>query len=347
VKWRVDRKGPPIGVDVGRRTVKAVQLRRAGAGWRLCAAAVVPRAAEAARLQGEEAAALRDALAGEGFVGRELVLAAPADCVMTGIMELPPRESGAPVEQLARRELARLHRCEADEIEVACWDLPRPARAANVTFVMGVACRHDEANALLDAVEAAGLHVRALEVHASAAARACLPLLATAGGIVGILDVGWSAAHLLLWHQGVVVYERKLTKGGQAALTAALAAGMGVTEQEAQRLLFAAPGAAAPRRRRGRKAKALADCLQAHVVALAEEMQVPLTYLGNQYPDAQVEKLLLIGGGAAVPSLAQQLGAALEVAAQVVAPTDLADCDDAGVELGPAMTVAVGLAQRA
>src|SRR5687768_2050813 len=103
-------KGPrsPIGIDVGGRAVKAVQLQRGPAGWRVAAAAAVPRvpaerkhagtptAPAAAAAPGDAAPApadqgmaaitapsaaelnrLYDTLERQGFAGRQVVLAVP------------------------------------------------------------------------------------------------------------------------------------------------------------------------------------------------------------------------------------------------------------------------------
>jgi type IV pilus assembly protein PilM len=306
----------------------------------LGAVADFPRAEAADAVTAEEAAGIREHLTASGFAGNEAVLAVPAGQVMTGIMELPPRESGVPIEQIARREMARLHRCEPASIELACWDLPRPARAANVTLVMGVACANDDANRLLDAFEAGGLRVRRLDVHASAAARACRATTMSVTGIVGILDLAWTVGRLVLCHQDVVVYERDLAHSGLGALVAATAKATGAEAAQAEQALFSQGLAAEPAE--GERATAGKKWLQ----SLVDEMQIPLSYLGSQYPDSPVQKLVLIGGGAAIPGLAERLGAALRLPVQVAAPADVADCASAELtRSGPGATFAVGLAQ--
>lgn len=336
-------KSGPIGLDVGRRRIKAAQFHRDGRVWRLAVVADFPRGQEADAVTAEEAAAIRKQLTTAGFVGNNAVVAMPGSMVMTGIMELPPRESGVPIEQLARREMGHLHRRETDAIEVACWDLPRPARAANVTFVMGVACTNDSANQLLDAFEAGGLHVSRLDVHSCTAARACRPALMAANGSVGIMDVAWSAGKLVLWHQGAVVYDRSLSRSGLNVLAAAAAAAAGGDAAQAEAALFregVAPSGAdiAP--------GSLAAIAEEWLQSLVDEMQIPLSYLGNQYPDSPMQKLLLIGGGAMIPNLAQRLSETLQLPVQAAAPADVADCaTDDLTRAGPGATLAVGLAQ--
>src|SRR5439155_3902434 len=105
-------------------------------------------------------------------------------------LELPPRSSNAPLERIARMEVARAHRFAPDSFEMGCWDLPAAARATKQTPVMAVACTHSDAAAIMDPFEAGGMNVVALDVKAAALARACSPLLAAdATAIIGIVDL--------------------------------------------------------------------------------------------------------------------------------------------------------------
>ena len=137
-----------IGVEIGNRQIAAVQLD--GSGRRVLAAAMVARkagpAGEAAAeteapsdipreasgaFGSEEAHRLESVLYRQGFTGNQIVLAVPDGKLMTAVLELPSRASGAPVDQLARVELGRLHKRDPGEFEMGCWDVPRPARQDN------------------------------------------------------------------------------------------------------------------------------------------------------------------------------------------------------------------------
>ena len=208
-------KRTPIGLDVGSRLIKAVQLEPAPAGsgargMRVAAAVVVPRAvlmppeprrvandvpgADRAKPLGsgssvpsaQELAGLPEVLERAGFSGRRVVLAAPSGGLMTSVLELPARAGAAPARQIARMELARAHRCTPDAFEMGYWDLP--PTGAGITMgsaraltrgssIMAVGLPHTQANALLDAFGAAGLYVSAIDVGPCALARACEPLL--------------------------------------------------------------------------------------------------------------------------------------------------------------------------
>src|SRR3954451_23592560 len=97
----------PIGLDLGGRTIKAVQLVCAQGKWCLHAAVALPQPEVNQPVVPQTARYVREALFRHGFVGNRIVLAAPATQLEMDVLELPPRSSGAPVEQIARSELAR------------------------------------------------------------------------------------------------------------------------------------------------------------------------------------------------------------------------------------------------
>lgn len=159
----------PIGLDIGGRYVKAAQLSRSPDGWRIEATACFPRVTSEAELDRRQVQQIHDVLSRQGFRGRSVVLAVPAGTLLTAILELPPRRSGALLEQIARAELARMYKCDAQSIEISCWDLPVPSSADGSTAVMATSCRHADARELLKAFEDTGLGVKALDVHTCSA----------------------------------------------------------------------------------------------------------------------------------------------------------------------------------
>jgi Tfp pilus assembly PilM family ATPase len=375
------------GVDVGARSVKAVQFAtdRVGDGsWRVAAVAEMPReatpetpaagqpAAPQSQSQGATAAKvppltvaevrrLVATLERQGFEGSNVVLAVPNDRVYSSMLELPPRSSNAPLEQIARLEMARSHRLAPDAFEMGSWDLPAAARATRQTHVMAVACTHADAAALMDPFEAEGLTVTALDVKAAALARACAPLLdADAGGITGLVDLGWTSATLSLMHQGVVIYGRTLGDSGLHKLYATLAGRLGLDGEVIDYLLSDtglsagrdpaakdAPPVTPAAARKTKNATDAAGLIAAHFEAAVHELQVSLSYAQHQYPDTPLSRLLVVGGGACIRGVTEHLRRTLGIEALAVAPADVATCPKhlVGPCASPAMTAALGLAQ--
>jgi Tfp pilus assembly PilM family ATPase len=180
----------PIGLDLGTRLIKALQLTGAGPNCRIQAALALPRN-EGEAIDLGTTTRLRDILERHGFLGHRIVLAAPANQLHQEVLELPPRESGAPLDQIAAAEIARTGKMDPGSFEMASWDLPAPPRASAGTSVMALAMRHADAAALLDPFEHAGLDVIGIDSQACALAR----LLAArpTEGLSVVLDLGWNS----------------------------------------------------------------------------------------------------------------------------------------------------------
>src|SRR5438552_4094061 len=130
-----------IGLDMGSRSMKAAQVSRRGTQLRVEAAAVIPYPGPEATFDELAMRRLRDVLHRQGFHGHNLVVAAPADKLHVELLDLPPRHSGAPIDQIARAEMMRMAKLEPNAFEMATWDLPAPPRGGTGTAVMAVAAR--------------------------------------------------------------------------------------------------------------------------------------------------------------------------------------------------------------
>lgn len=350
----------PIGVDVGRRCINAVQLERPrgtaatpATGWRVAAATTVPRSSQRPVPDAAEVRQLTDTLERQGFTGTDIVLAAGAG-LLASVLELPPLASAAPLEQIARMELARTHKCAPDSFEMGCWDLPAPARAQKATHVMAVALPHAAADEVLNAFEAEGLNVCGLDVRPCALARACAPLTDAAPtaitAITAILDLGWGTAELALLYHGAVIYGRTLADAGLGRLLEALCVRHRV-EADVAGYLVAEVGLAdkdKPSAAGDDDAEIATDArgvIAAHVDAIAQELQASFAYATHQYADATVKRLLLVGGGAGMPGLAAHLAPSLGIEVCPAPPAALVDCGPRPNTAcaSPSLTAALGL----
>lgn len=338
----------PIGLDIGGRYVKAAQLSRSPDGWRIEATACFPRVTSEAELDRRQVQQIHDVLSRQGFRGRSVVLAVPAGTLLTAILELPPRSSGAPLEQIARAELARMYKCDAQSIEISCWDLPVPSSADGSTAVMATSCRHADARELLKAFEDTGLGVKALDVHTCALARACEPALARQEAFTALLDIGWSSTQLVILHQGVIIYEEALAAAGMKTLSLTLARRLKLKADTVDCLLAEIgldPDAAGAASRM--PFEAVRGAIAAHCREMAKDTQTTFTNAAHQYPGVSIGLVLLVGGGAAIPGLAGQLAAELGVEVRAVAAADLVDCSPSLREQSERteLAMAIGLAQ--
>lgn len=339
------RHDNPIGLDLGAAAVKAAQRDARG---RMRAVAL-PRREPGSESVGVDLNRLRGVLGQHGFEGRRVVLAGAHERVITELLKLPPAGPGVPQTELARAELARARQLQPGTFEAGLWPVPVPVRGGDGAHVMTSAYRHEDANALLDAVEAHGFEPVALETPACAVARGCAATIAGSNGIVALIDFGHSAARLTLMLGGVIIFERSNADAGLANLHASLCDTLQVDGGLARHLL--ATYGLTPRAAKAGEDPAWRSVLaeaysltMAHFDHASRELVMSFAYAGHRYPDAAVSRAVLLGGGAAIAGLGEYLASTLGVPAEPITPRDLALLDDAVCE--PASVAqAVGLAQ--
>lgn len=339
-----------IGLDIGSRHVKAVQLERAHGRlpWRLAAGACFPRQAPAVPIQADELRKIASVLDRRGFRGNGVIVPVPAEKLIGGVLDVPSRTAAVPIEQIARMELARTSRCAPDSFEMGFWDLPSSSRANRKPQVMAVGCAHHEADTLIETFSAGGLDVVALDVRSSALVRAAAPLCCGDQTLFAILDLGWGSAMMALTFAGAVVFTRTLPDAGTRTLHESLRSRLGLDADVVDYFLNE-PGVAAggPSNGESDLPAEAKNLLTAYVDSLVQELKVSVSYATQEYPDAPLSGLLLSGSNGGLPHLSKYLRDALGLEAQVVAPPQLVECPPALLESGssPALTAAVGLAQ--
>lgn len=348
MRLAIGRSWSPIGIDIGTRCVKAVQLSRTSKGWRVEAATLFAQQQLNAPLDGAVAHRIAGILERQGFRGQEIVVAAPVKKLEVGMLELPPRTSGAPIEQIARTELARTVKAAPEALAMGMWDVPAPARAAAATHVMAVALRHEDANVLVDAFEGEGMNLRSLDIPAWALARACSPLAKASAGVTGVLDIGWDGALLVLIHEDSVIYQRALSECGIAAIRDRVGQALELDAMLADHILDQIVLKPAPDGARTDPMlwASIRGLLAEYASSISTELLASFSYASHRYPANAVDKLFLTGGGALIADLPQGLSERIGVPVKPLAPAELVECPPTLLSACsvPALTPALGLA---
>lgn len=338
-----------IGMDIGSRTIKAAQLSLHRGRWRLRALSVLPRADAEKPFCSADALALRKVLKRQGFSGRKIVVAAPDDKLLRAALEVPSKVSGAPIRQIARMELSRLHDVRPDSFEVVHWEFKTPDGSKPTTQTLAFGCPHEAANTFLDLFETSGFDVVALDVRSAAVLRACEPLILPAPEITTIVDLGWHSTSTLFVCGASVIYERRLGEASAADLMGRLVDAFGIPPESAHQVIntVGLTTTEATDQFDRKTAEVIRRHLTNHIDRLLEALRVPLSYASHQFPSAGVKRMLLIGGGAAVPGLAPYMQEQLGFEVRTAAPSDLIEgWPELLAKAGnPAATVAVGLAR--
>lgn len=298
---------PPIGLDLGSRFLHAAQANRRG---EIIATASVRRKDPGEPYGPDDFERLCGALYRRGFRGREVVVTAPKPIVQRASIDLPPRDSGAPLAEIARSELSRQTHQDPASFEFAWWDAPQPPRHGTSTRAITVSCDHAKANALLDTIEHSGLVPLAMLCPSAATAAATPP--PDPGALAGALDLGWSESTFVVRTTDEIVFERQLSgcevssiirgvSGKHRVDPARLMRGIERDGQEG-----ASPLAAATE---------LSEQIRLHV---RDEMRSSIEYLRNCEGTHEPVFIAVLGGGARTPGIAEAISQATEIAACVV-----------------------------
>lgn len=285
------RRFSPIGLDWPGPTAAAVQLRRAKKGWAIHAAL---RAPVGPLSSADSIINLHRVLWRHGFEGSDVVLTLPTRGVAattSATLALPPRASGAPVDQLARSEMARVTGRTPDALELDLWEIPAPRRAASGWHVLAVAAPGPEVAARVKLFQDAGLRVIAADARASALCRATESLRADAPDLTIIVELAWDAAHLVAATADAPVFERRIDELAISTLAAGI---LGVSDERALALRFAAANASTDHDRRAApdtsaKLRRLADAVRAGV---RDEIALSASYLSHQF-DRRIARVVL------------------------------------------------------
>jgi Tfp pilus assembly PilM family ATPase len=350
MRWQRSSKRTPIGIDVNGRFLQAVQLSRGSGGWRIEAAASIPRPVAAGPVDREDVARLAAVLGRRGFRGDDVVLAVPTQQLLFCHLNVPAATPDAAIGQIARTRLATSHKCEPHSLEVACWELPAPARAKEGRWAQVVGCETAEANEVIDCFEEAGLTVRALDVESWAAARACETKCTGSPELSALLNLGWTAAHLVVLRGATVVHERMLSDHGLRNLHAPFAEVFDLDPEVTEYIIAEI----------GLDRDVPADVGSSEVLdaarqqtagfldALAPEVDRSLLYSAQEHGVPVADPVLLHGEGASIPGAANRLASKLRREVETIAPATLARCSGSLSTLcaSPSLITAFGLAQH-
>ncbi|WP_030176852.1 type IV pilus assembly protein PilM [Spirillospora albida] len=334
-----------IGLDIGSTAVRAVETGRGRSGPSLVrsgAAPLPPGAVRGGVVQDDKAVtqALRHLWSTAGFRSRKVVLGVTSPQVVvrdTTVPDLPAAQRRAALPLQVRDPLPLpLEESVLDFHPLAEPDADRQVRG------MLIAAPKQTLLTAVHAAERAGLHVARVDLAAFALVRGVSWL---DGRVEAIVDIGDHITSMIVHEDGVPLIVRALPRGG-AEITAAIAARLGISAADAEDL----------KRRAGLDAAdpAAAEAVEAAVTPLAREIHSSFAYLSAGERNVQVGRLVLAGGGAALPGLARTLGAQLRLDVRYADPAvrlrGAADRSRRGQDalenldrFGPAAAIAVGL----
>ena len=336
----------PIGLDIRQGSVCAAQLVRSSRGLRAHRLAHIPE--DDRHASDDRVGRIVELLQRRGFVGREVVIAAPREAVRSSVVSVPKGADTAAMNAIARSEIARMHELDPSSFELACWTLPGAAGARQDTGgALASICPHESVTPLLERFESMGYDISAIDLESQALVRACRPLMHGGDGDLRVIvDLGWSHALLIVTLGSTVLYERSIPECALEQLVRDASGVLELQRIEAEHAVLTRglggfdAGASA-------KASRIRSLIEDYSGVIAGEISMSVEYAARKHGVSDAQVAMLIGPGAAIPGIDQRLAESCELRVDVVRPRMV--LEDPGGDTGcddPALLVALGLAAR-
>jgi len=318
-----NRKKGWIGIELGTRALKLVQLERTAGGPRIAASAVVRNApgVPGSSQQGPQAFVwsgrqIATALAlNPGFSGRTAACVLPMRLTDLHTLSIPP---GRPAERCAMiaHQFPSLFPEDGARREFDFWNVRTSPDAQSTDDVNVLSVPHGLADGVVRGLSQARLGCETLDGLPFALARAAKLLFGSGpGAVVGAVDWGFEGAAICVARDGRPLFTRHLRNCGFELVTDAVSEAMSLSEEEAIRVLakHGLPEPDSSERTRTQVQDVLAEVAVPRLNELVAELKKTLGYLNMQYPDALPTRYCLLGDGAMVRNITAILSRKLQV----------------------------------
>ncbi|MGI8872799.1 MAG: type IV pilus assembly protein PilM [Egibacteraceae bacterium] len=302
-----------IGLDIGSSAVRAVQLKIGGRGpaklERIGQVLLPVGAVEAGQITDPEAvtASLRELWGRYRFASRKVALGVASQQVVVRHVDVPwvaEAERAQALQFLVGEHLPiPVEDAYIDSYPIEHYETEDGQR---LTRTLLVGTQRDTIDTLVGVVEAAGLKPVSIDLDPLAALRSLTGADSVGDECQMVLDVGHGVTDLVVQQGGVPHFVRILLMGGHA-ITSAMADELGLSYEDAEATKLSAAGASTF------GASGAARTLVHHVSRFEEEVRGSLHFYQAQPDAVTVDSVVLTGGGAQLPGLAERLQSALRL----------------------------------
>lgn len=291
---------PPeaLGLDIGRRSVKALVMRKGKAGVEILHASLVE--VESSPRQGEEEKrektvdALNKIFSEIGRKPRRVALACPGQVVFPRLIKLPPVAKGK-LKHIVQYETQQQIPFSLDDV---IWDYHiLPAKEKSEMRALILAVKKDIVENILSPVMQMKLEVEVLDF-------APLSVFNTLyfnreilqDTPISIVDIGAQSTDITIVEGGEIVMVRPVPLGSDN-LTQAIASTLGISFSEAQKLKEKEVSVILGRAPSNEREEKVSRAIQPVLEELLDEIRRSIGYYRSQLRGATIENLVLTGGG--------------------------------------------------
>jgi len=305
-----------VGIDIGARAIKLLQLREHSRGLRVVGAGKVDlhETESGTRDPHMLVEQLRGAIASGRFTGRRCVVSLPRTAIRVQSVRLP-RMPDEELRQAAAWEASQRFGFDRNAMEVDVIRTGADLQSGeNREEVLLIAAPHDAINTWIEPVMAAGLRPMAVETHFTALARAFSPRGPGSDGksrVLVVVDVGASGSTVMILRGDQIAFCKSIAVGGD--LFDQMVAEHLQIQIVTARELRAARMAAATGHDAGTVAtdpsidRAEYDAVRPVLGSFAKQVMLCIRYYGVAFRGHPPERLILTGGDGIEPRLGETL----------------------------------------
>jgi len=307
---------PLLGLDITTSSIKLIELSESGGQYRVESYAAEPtphnavneKAIVDANSVGE---AIRRAIKRSGVRTRECAVAISGDAAITKAIPMPRSLSEAELEQQVEMQADQYIPFPMEEVSYDFQVLGPSDKDPEMVDVLLVATRTDNVEQRVAAVAAAGLVPKLVDVEAFALENACRLMTHQMpdGGIdrtIAVIDFGASTTTFSVLRDLHVVYTRDFAFGGQQ-LTEEIMRTYGLSMEEAGRA----------KKEGGLPSNYQPEVLDPFIDDMTQQVSRSLQfYLASGSGRAQPEQILVCGGCANIPGVAEVIASRVGIPAE-------------------------------
>lgn len=333
-----------LGLDIGSRSVKAVELVQSGQGWRLNTAGVVgftqPVQLSTDQGMSQVADVIKKLITDIKVSAKETIIAIPESQAFTRLIKLPP---------LTDQEVASAIKWEAEQyipipvseavVQHAIVGRQQPGQQGKGGVdVLLVAAPKKLVENYLSVVQAAGLKGVAVETDMLALSRSVAP----AQGVALIVDFGATSTDIGIVHNSQLFFSRSIPTAGEA-FTRAVGQSLGVDATRAEEY----------KRAYGLSQDQLEGKIRTAInpvfKIVADEMKKAMHYYQTELQGTAPSIAVLTGGTTGLPDVVTELTNILGIEVTIGDPFQTISVDPAKLKslvgYGPLYAIAVGVAK--
>ena len=340
-----------LGLDITTSSVKLIELSKSGDTYRVEAYAaeatplnaVNEKAIVDAQVVGE---AVRRAVKRSGARSREAAVAISGDAAITKTIQMPASFTGPELEGQVELQADQYIPFPMDEVSYDFEVIGPTERDPDMIDVLLVATRTENVEQRQAAVEAGGLTARIMDVEPFAVENACRLLRHQMqdegmGHNVAVIDFGASSTTFSVLRDLKVVYTRDFAFGGQQ-LTEEIMRTYGLTLEEAGRA----------KKEGGLPSNYEPEILEPFIDDMTQQVSRSLQFfLASGTNREQPEQIIICGGCANIPGVADVIGSRVGIPTQIGNPLGMMKLSSKARSQGvlkdaTALLTACGLALR-